>query len=239
MPNSEALTSLLALAWHKPASLASPGAGLALALHCVMIREGFSVEESDTAAAGKRVRHSSYSPPAAWQMEGPNEWNFVYSHPGKANRFKLTVSLHEKSGRTFVHASEAGNPNNIQILGLQLDKYIPDASLLRKTDWSDILHNEDALNEFMTKYVVGPLLDNAEDVPPLAATLSRPSSPARDSPRSPRGRARRAHSPSGSSPTSLEWMGALPAGYLVGASVGLGVVAAAAAALVLFRTAQR
>jgi hypothetical protein len=39
----------------------------------------------------------------------------VYTHEGKANRFKLVVSLHEKSGRTFVHASEETNPNNIQV----------------------------------------------------------------------------------------------------------------------------
>lgn len=39
----------------------------------------------------------------------------MYSHSGKSNRFKLTVSLHERTGRTFVHASEEFNPSNIQV----------------------------------------------------------------------------------------------------------------------------
>jgi hypothetical protein len=40
----------------------------------ILVVAGFSVEETDTTAAGKRVRHSSYMPPAGWQLLGPNEW---------------------------------------------------------------------------------------------------------------------------------------------------------------------
>lgn len=44
---------------------------------------------------------------------------------------------------------------------------------MRKSDWADILHNEVVLNEYMLSHVVTPLLAHAEDVPPLATTLSR------------------------------------------------------------------
>ena len=95
------LHGLLQLAMAKPTSVGSRGAPLALAMHCLMVREGgfdlvlglhgraatlppplvtpcshvhtspagFSVQE-DPRLEGKRVRHSSYQPPANWQAEG-------------------------------------------------------------------------------------------------------------------------------------------------------------------------
>ncbi|GFH09760.1 PI31_Prot_N domain-containing protein, partial [Haematococcus lacustris] len=156
------LTELLPLAVPKPASVGTRGAALALACHCVMVREGFTVEEPQFASS--RIRRSS--PPANWQMYGPMEWNFVYSHSSKLNLFKLIVSLHEKSGRAFVHCSEDLNPNNIQILGLQLENYVPEtAAGLKGTDWTGIMTNMQGLEAFYLQHIVRPLLDGAEDLP--------------------------------------------------------------------------
>jgi hypothetical protein len=46
--------------------------------------------------------HSSFCRPVRLQSASglPNEWQFVYSHAAKVNRFKLIVSLHEESGRS-------------------------------------------------------------------------------------------------------------------------------------------
>lgn len=49
-------------------------------------------------------------------------------------------------------------------------------------------------------------------------------------------KSRQAASCTSSSSSTLDWMGTLPAGYLMTASVGLGVVAAAATAFILLRT---
>ncbi|KAL6750990.1 hypothetical protein V8C86DRAFT_3030567 [Haematococcus lacustris] len=145
------LTELLPLAVPKPASVGTRGAALALACHCVMVREGFTVEEPQFASS--RIRRSSYMPPANWQMYGPMEWNFVYSHSSKLNLFKLIVSLHEKSG------SACG-------VWMQLENYVPEtAAGLKGTDWTGIMTNMQGLEAFYLQHIVRPLLDGAEDLP--------------------------------------------------------------------------
>ncbi len=48
----------------------------------------------------------------------------------------------------FVHASENDSTVNIQVLGLQLDNYVPDAALcLKATQWEGIMANEQLLAE--------------------------------------------------------------------------------------------
>ncbi len=50
--------------------------------------------------------------------------------------------------RVFVHASENDSAVNIQVLGLQLDNYVPDATLcLKATQWEGIMANEEVLAE--------------------------------------------------------------------------------------------
>lgn len=178
------ITSLLQLACSKPEHVVGNGGGaLALALHCLMVREGFHVVDTTgawraepffysgvvprsvpwnlrdirriyrsytTATAGQR-RHSSYLPPLGWHGAYPDEWVFFYTKDGKANKFVLHCSLQASTRRMFVRANEEGNPENIQALGLQLDKYVPDPSRLRSNEWAGVLANERDLNEFFTK----------------------------------------------------------------------------------------
>jgi hypothetical protein len=60
--------------------------------------------------------------------------------------------------RVFVHASEDGNPNNIRILGLQLDKYVAprDSQGMRAAGaWADALTNLPLLVEHMGQVGAG------------------------------------------------------------------------------------
>lgn len=155
------LSQLLQVALPKPAYLSNTdgGAALALALHCLMIRDGYTVVDS-----GQRVRHSVYMPPSDWNGRFKDEWVFKYTKDGKANKFTLHCSLQSQSKRMFVHASEEHNINNIQILGLQLENYVPDTSKLKSNQWSGVITNETSLVELFCKYITVPLSDNAEEM---------------------------------------------------------------------------
>lgn len=146
---------------------------VALALHCLMVREGFSVVD-ETTTADQRRRQSAYTPPLNWQEHGPNEWGFVYSRSDKVNRFAVIINLHPTGSRIFVHASEEHNPHNIQVLGLQLENYVPDASKLKSNSWEGILANDDLLTHNFVTFVTKPLLENSEDV---VHTISPRNSP--------------------------------------------------------------
>lgn len=68
MPNS--VTALLQAALPKPAHIASSdgGAVLALALHTLMVREGFTVVDESG-----RKKYSVYCPPADWNSIYPDQ----------------------------------------------------------------------------------------------------------------------------------------------------------------------
>lgn len=100
------LIGLLQLALPKPSSLASggPASALALALHALMIRGGFSTLDAKAGRQGRRG--SSYAPPEGWLQgaqpgpEGVAEFTFTYGKDGKAaSSFSLVVSAHAASGR--------------------------------------------------------------------------------------------------------------------------------------------
>ena len=55
-----------------------------------------------------------------------------------------------------------------QTLGLSLDKYIPDPSRLKSTEWDGILTNEAALEHNFASYIAAPLLELSEDLPCIA-----------------------------------------------------------------------
>lgn len=155
------LSQLLQVALPKPAHLANTDGGpaLALSLHCCMVREGYTV--LDTA---ERTRQSVYMPPADWNGRYKDEWIFHYTKDGKSNKFTLHCSLQPQSKRMFIHASEENNLNNVQILGLQLDNYIPEPSRLKGNDWNAVITNEDSLIQLFTQYISIPLGENAEDM---------------------------------------------------------------------------
>eukprot|EP00798_Chlamydomonas_sp_ICE-L_P004907 gene4907-34674_t len=140
------LSNLLPKCVSGPNIAGSQGAALSLAMHCLMVDEGFR-----TVNAEKRffTTPSIYAPHVGWKAHSTSEWEFIYTLAGKSNRFKLTVALHPPSGRVFVHASEEeqgdSNSNNIHVLGLQLEKYLPDASCMKNTSWAGVLKEEEAL----------------------------------------------------------------------------------------------
>lgn len=158
----DTLTDLLALAVPKPAHIANSdgGAALALALHCLMVRDGFTVEEA-ASSSGRRQR-SSYAPPAEWNGRFSDEWVFSYTKDGKANKFVLHCSLQSASRRMYVHSSELGNLPNVQVLGLLVDNYVPDAKRLKSNEWAGVLQQEGKLVEMFSAYITQPLTDNAE-----------------------------------------------------------------------------
>lgn len=64
--------------------------------------------------------------------------------------------------RMFVQATEEGNPENVQILGLQLDNYFPSTAGL-KQGWGDSLLNEGKLIHFVLQHITVPLTAAAVD----------------------------------------------------------------------------
>jgi hypothetical protein len=68
--------------------------------------------------------------------------------------------------------AEEGNPNNIQILGLQVDNYIRDSAALRQnvsgvsgaivaSSWTDVFQNMDLLRNHLLQHIAGPVLAHA------------------------------------------------------------------------------
>lgn len=53
----------------------------------------------------------------------------------------------------------------MQLLGLQLEKYVPEEAHLRSRDWRDVMQHGDALVSMMQQHVIGPLLEAAEGIP--------------------------------------------------------------------------
>jgi hypothetical protein len=106
----DTLTDLLALAVPKPAHIANADAAavLALALHCLMVRDGFTVECEASASGRTPQRRSSYAPPADWNGRFHDEWVFSYSKDGKANSFVLHCSLQVRGRGVGQAAAAAG-----------------------------------------------------------------------------------------------------------------------------------
>lgn len=121
----------------------------------------------------------------------------------------------------FVQATEEGNSENVQILGLALDNYFPDTAGL-KHGWEGSLHSEDKLVHFVQQHITGPLASAA------AASAAHGSGVA--------------HSRS-LSLEALGWPVAHAGSAYSGALVAAGVVAAAAAvavgAVLLSRPSRR
>lgn len=191
----DSVTGLLALACPKPCHIASGGGGavLALALHCLMVRDGFT----PLGVPPERC-HSTYTPPPGWNGAYKDEWVFHYTKDGFANTFTLHCSLQLKSGKMFVHASEENNLHNIQVMGFQLENYVADPLLLKRNDWDveGIVTNQQSMVAMFMKYITTPLIDCAEELPltpsrsgsggvPMPRTsLSAPRSPTARAPSS-------------------------------------------------------
>eukprot|EP00775_Hariotina_reticulata_P013426 gene13426-13554_t len=118
-----------------------------------------------------------WAPAGKWASEFKDEWVFRYTVLGKKNVLALHCSLQRGSGRMLVHAVEVNNdPNaarNSQLLGLQLERYVPDDQKLRDKTWAGVVQNEFTLEQMLQCHVVVPLLEAAEELPTgsLAAEL--------------------------------------------------------------------
>ncbi|KAK9813778.1 hypothetical protein WJX73_009085 [Symbiochloris irregularis] len=154
------LSKLLALAQRSPRQVASQdgGAHLALALHCLLINDGF-VGISATPS-------QPYQPEANWNTRFQNEWLFSYRRKGCANEFQLHCSLQTGTGKVFVQAREEGVPSPPPCMGLLLGKYVPDAQLLQQSTWEGALQQLEVLEESFTTYIIQPLLVDAVPAPP-------------------------------------------------------------------------
>ncbi|KAL6770296.1 hypothetical protein ACKKBG_A34405 [Auxenochlorella protothecoides x Auxenochlorella symbiontica] len=140
------------------------GAQLSLAIHCIFAEAKFRVLDN----AGKRQRNP-WLPPPEWESRLPTEWVFQYTRDDMANGFRLHCSLHAATGRMFAHASEVLRDgslvaHNIQVLGLQLQKYTVAGPTVDRS-WRDIVQNESALVDMVRQYLIHPLLDQATLAP--------------------------------------------------------------------------
>lgn len=152
---------MLEAALPKPAHIATSdgGAVLALALHCLMVKEGFTVVDQSG-----RKKHSVYCPPSDWNGIYLDQWVLVYTKDGYAHRFVLHCSLQVTTKRMFIHASEEGNQNNVCVLGLQLDNYVPDPTILKSNSWEDVVQNQVKLSELFAAHITQPLTAQAEEL---------------------------------------------------------------------------
>ncbi len=54
----------------------------------------------------------------------------------------------------------------LQVLGLLLSNYVPDASLMKSRDWAGVVARQDALRAMTFENVLQKLMENAVDMPP-------------------------------------------------------------------------
>ncbi|KXZ47526.1 hypothetical protein GPECTOR_34g685 [Gonium pectorale] len=77
--------------------------------------------------------------------------------------YTLHCSLQTRTKRMFIQGSEENNPNNVWVLGLQLDNYVTDATPLRNGWGSGVVKNAAKMRSLFTEYILRPLVTNAED----------------------------------------------------------------------------
>lgn len=157
------LSSLLQQAVPTPCYLTTDAHGgdiISLSVHCIMVREGFA-----TAERGQPATQSRYAPPVGWRGVHQDEWVFEYTKQGKANRFVLHCSLQSQTGRMFIHASEANNKENVQVLGVSLSNYVVPNVSLQTATWEQGVQQQAVLEEMVMQYIVQPLAQHAESVP--------------------------------------------------------------------------
>lgn len=91
---------------------------------------------------------------------------FRYVYPGKEGVFLLHCSLQEATQRLFVQVSEDGNRQNVQVMGLQVDRSVPDSEQFREATrigtWEGVVRNQTSVVEMFKTYVTDPLLRKAQ-----------------------------------------------------------------------------
>lgn len=162
-------TDLLGRLCQGPKQLGDLGQGaplVTLALHCIMMNEGFKIALSSGQQRTKGL-------PVDWNTKYIDEWIFEYTRKGCASVFILHCSLQATSGKMFVQARETGSPSNFHNLGLQLGKYISDPSKCKSNTWQGVIDQEEVLADMMREYIAEPLARNATPAAKAATTLER------------------------------------------------------------------
>ncbi|GIL78016.1 hypothetical protein Vretimale_7351 [Volvox reticuliferus] len=179
--DDQMLIQLLEKACPRPSYLAPTDGGpiLALALHCLMVNDGFILaSEGGQSIADPATR---FLPQKDWNGKLLDQWIFFYTKPGKARKFTLHCSLQGRTKRMFIHASEENNLANICVLGLQLENYISRPNTLASNSWRAppgqelVVRNAAKMSGLMTEHVIQPLLQMAEEEqgpPPGAASVT-------------------------------------------------------------------
>ncbi|GLI63437.1 hypothetical protein VaNZ11_006328, partial [Volvox africanus] len=160
------LIQLLEKACPRPSYLSSTDGGpiLALALHCLMVNDGFVLAGEE--GQGIADLTTRFLPQKDWNGKLLDQWMFFYTKPGKARKFTLHCSLQGRTKRMFIHASEENNLANIRVLGLQLENYVSHPNTLASNSWSaqePVVRNAAKMSELMTEHVIQPLLHAAEE----------------------------------------------------------------------------
>jgi len=69
----------------------------------------------------------------------------------------MWCSLH-RSRKLYIHAVQAGNPDNAQVLGLGLNTYLMEPELGEVCGWDDVLCEQEHLYSMFMEYICWPLL---------------------------------------------------------------------------------
>ncbi|GMH41295.1 hypothetical protein BSKO_09205 [Bryopsis sp. KO-2023] len=178
-PGSEQLSDLLSQCFKSPTSVPLQGSLrrsgiLALCLHCMMVKAGFRTAANAPPARSLLSKINPFSrplsvftPPQSWLCLLPSsEFIFRYTYPGKEGVFILHCSIQESTERMFVQVSEDGNRKNIQVMGIQVDRNVPDSPEYKKAcrtgKWTGVMKNQTAVADMFRIYVTEPLLRNAD-----------------------------------------------------------------------------
>eukprot|EP00191_Tetraselmis_sp_GSL018_P011203 CAMPEP_0177606340 /NCGR_PEP_ID=MMETSP0419_2-20121207/17249_1 /TAXON_ID=582737 /ORGANISM="Tetraselmis sp., Strain GSL018" /LENGTH=264 /DNA_ID=CAMNT_0019100683 /DNA_START=340 /DNA_END=1131 /DNA_ORIENTATION=- len=141
---------------------------LALAVHCVLINEGFEVHtETSHASEYLSLKENLYTLPSDWkptsrpcETEGyEGQWIFRYRYGTEL--YVVSCSIH-LSGKLFIHAFQVGNPDNLQVLGLNPKRYVFDSGIGAVYSWDDVLFNLELLYDMCMEYICRPLLALSE-----------------------------------------------------------------------------
>uniref|UniRef100_A0A061R0Z6 Uncharacterized protein n=1 Tax=Tetraselmis sp. GSL018 TaxID=582737 RepID=A0A061R0Z6_9CHLO len=158
--------SLLPKAVAKPrlVSTDSGGATLVVALHCLLVKEGFQRTyrhgpmpvSSSPLKSVLRLLRSPYYLEGSFRGDEDNTWLLEYTRRDAPGLFVLQCSL--AKGMMIVCGAEVDNPDNCNMLSLRVSKYVPELARCRQTRWEGVFDNGAALAEMFLAAVARHLI---------------------------------------------------------------------------------
>ncbi|EFJ49940.1 hypothetical protein VOLCADRAFT_89453 [Volvox carteri f. nagariensis] len=140
-----------------------------------MVNSGFVLAREG--GQGTTKPEAQFLPQKDWNGTLLDQWIFTYTKPGKARKFIFHCSLQARTKRMLIHCSEENYVNNICVLGLQLENYVPNPEALKSNSWapiplnpgqeqaptSGVVRNAAKMAELLHQHIIAPLLQAAED----------------------------------------------------------------------------